>query len=231
MRLFNLFLVTFLSLSSFVFSEQDVFSVENSKQKKIEVKKKQSQKTIAYNLHERIINPNSPLCQYAAKNDIIALKKNLLSSKNIRANVNTICKNNESLFLISVKNDNYAVAKFLIENGANINIRNEAGVTALHIVAHKEIDNAEKFFNLLMRSKNLDLNAKDIEGYTPLMRAIEFEKVSIVSALVKRKADLNVKNNYGKDAKELANILLDGKKTDEERKNINAIINILNKNE
>ncbi len=196
-------------------------------------KTKNRQKSIsdAYNLIERVIDPNSPMCKYAVKNDIAAIKRMLLRSKNIKADVNTICKHNESLFLIAVKNDNYLVAEFLFRKGANVNIQNEAGVSALHIIAQKKSENADRIFNFLIKSKRLNVNLKDIEGYTPLMRAVEFEKIPMISALVEANSDLNVKNNYGHNVFDLANMSLDGKKTDKEKEISNNIINILNKNE
>ena len=199
--------------------------------KRILSNKTQATKKSAYNLSERTINPNSPMCQYAKKNDIIALKKALLKSNYSIGEINTICKNNESLFLIAVNNDNYLTAKFLLEKGADVNLQNKAGVSALHIISRCNTANMNKIFNLMLKNTRLNINIKDLEGYTPLMRAIEFENIQIVKTLVKNGADLNVKNNYGHNAMELAQLSLEGKKTDENRAISNKIIDILNNNE
>lgn len=204
----------------------------NSKTKKrVTNNSAQATKKNVYNLSERTINQNSPMCQYAKKNDIVALKKALLKSNYSIGEINTICKNNESLFLIAVNNDNYLTAKFLLEKGADVNFQNKAGVSALHIIARCNTANMNKIFNLMLKSTRLNINIKDLEGYTPLMRAIEFENIQIVKILVKSGADLNVKNNYGYNAIELAQLSLDGKKTDENIAISNKIIDILNNNE
>lgn len=204
---------------------------KSNKHKTKKVTSNKIQKRSAYNLSERTINTNSPMCQYAKKNDIIALKKALLKSNYSIGEINTICKNNESLFLIAVNNNNYLTAKFLLEKGADINLQNKAGASAMHIIARCNTANMNKIFNLMLKNKNLNVNIKDLEGYTPLMRAIEFENIQIVKALVKNGADLNVKNNYGYSAIELAQLSLEGKKTDENRAISKKIIDILNNNE
>jgi len=202
---------------------------KNSKiENKIFKKKNNNPKTSnIYKISERTIDVNSPMCQYAAKNDVISLRK-VLAMKNYKiSDVNTICKNNESLFLIAVKNDNFITAKFLLDNDADINLQNEAGVSALHIVARSNNVNTDRIFDLLIHSKKLDVNIKDTEGYTPLMRAVEFEKLSVIKSLIKHGAVLDVKNNYGKNALDLAQLALDGKKDSEERKISENIIDIL----
>ena len=179
-------------------------------------------------LSNKMVNVKSPLCQLAMKNDVLALKRILSKNNYKEQEVNTICKNEESLLFIAVKYDNYLTAKFLIEKGADVNLQNEAGVSPLHLLARINKKDTEKIINLFMEIRSLDKNAKDINGYTPLMRAVEFEKVDFVRQLVENGADIGVKNNYKLDALELAEKVLEGKKEDEDKNNIEKIIKILN---
>ena len=143
--------------------------------------------------------------------------------------VNTICKNHESLLMLAVKNNNYLTAKLLIEKGADMNIENVAGATILHIIARTDSKEADRILDLMIRHKNLNINAKDLEGYTPLMRAVEFEKITTIKQLVDMQADIDVKNNYGLNVMDLAKMSLEGKKTDEGREISRNIIKILEK--
>ena len=48
--------------------------------------------------------------------------------------------------------------------------------------------------------KKVDINQKDINGNTPLMRAIQKHRDDIVSLLIEKNANPNIKNNEGKTA-------------------------------
>ena len=100
-------------------------------------------------------------------------------------------------------------------------------MSALHIAARVDTPNMDRIFELLLHSRSLNINIKDAEGYTPLMRAVEFEKISVVRALVRLGADKNVKNNYGHTAVDLAKNISEGAKNNEEKAVSEAIVNIL----
>ncbi|MCU0547580.1 MAG: ankyrin repeat domain-containing protein [Oscillatoriaceae cyanobacterium Prado104] len=72
----------------------------------------------------------------------------------------------------------------LINNGANVVIRDSKQRTPLHYAATKEVA------ALLM----LDINARDEYGNTPLHRAVQDNRPEIVSFLIANGAELNVKN-------------------------------------
>ena len=200
------------------------------KEKKSEgIKATNEQLTATYAISNKTINLKSPLCQYAEKNDVVSLKRALMASNYKEEEVNTICKNHESLLMLAVKNNNYLTAKLLIEKGADMNIENVAGVTILHVIARTDSKEADRIIDLMIRHKNLNINAKDLEGYTPLMRAVEFEKITTIKQLVNMQADIDVKNNYGLNVMDLAKMSLEGKKTDEGREISRNIIKILEK--
>lgn len=201
--------------------------IKEKKQNAIRARDLQIPPASAYSVSARTVNLKSPMCQYAAKNDVVALKRALLASNYSVSEVNTICKYSESLFFIAVKNNNYLASKLLIEKGADVNFQNEAGVSALHIAARVDTPNMDRIFELLLHSRSLNINIKDAEGYTPLMRAVEFEKISVVRALVRLGADKNVKNNYGHTAVDLAKNISEGAKNNEEKAVSEAIVNIL----
>jgi len=180
---------------------------------------------------KKTIYVNSPLCEYAEKNDITSLRKSLLKVNYDVSKVNTICLNGESLLLRAVKNNNYLVAKLLIDSGADVNMQNVAGVSPLHIVARVDTKEMDKILYLLLHEKDIDINLKDAEGYTPLMRAVEFEKISVIEKLLKKKADKTIKNNYGYSAIDLANNVLSGKKTEEEIAISTHIVKLLNEDD
>jgi len=198
------------------------------KEKKSEgIKATNEQLNATYSISKKTINLKSPMCQYAEKNDVITLKRSLMSSGYSESEVNTICKNNESLLMIAVKNNNYLTAKLLLEKGADINTENIAGVTPLHIIARSDHKDADRILALMIRNTNLNINAKDLEGYTPLMRAVEYEKIEMIKKLVELKADLNVKNNYGFTVVDLAKMSMDGKKNEDEKNISKNILKLL----
>jgi ankyrin repeat protein len=82
------------------------------------------------------------------------------------------------------------VVKFLLDNGANINVVSQ-GKTALH--------NAVQFGNRamveLLLQRGADVKAKDGTGGTPLHEAAQNGFLSIVEVLLQHKADLNARNS------------------------------------
>lgn len=161
-------------------------------------KNKKTKDIVSYN--GQTVEVDNNLCKFVDTNDVVNLKKTLSMMRYGYKYVNWRCKNDTSLLLLAIEKDNYLSAKLLIEKGADPNLQDEAGVSPLHWVARNESENNSKIFALLMNSNGLNLNLKDIEGYTPLMRAVEFEKDDIVEALVKAGANVDIKNKYGKNA-------------------------------
>lgn len=88
-------------------------------------------------------------------------------------------------------NGNLAIVRFLLDHGADVNVDDEHGRTALHM-AHRDAEIVR-----LLVAKGADLNAKDDEGETPLHLAT---KESIMQALLAGGADVNAKNNKGETA-------------------------------
>ena len=56
----------------------------------------------------------------------------------------------------------------------------------------------------LIQNWKVNINSKDQFLSTPLILAVEYNQLSVVSYLLKKVADVNAKDEYGKDAMERA---------------------------
>ncbi len=83
------------------------------------------------------------------------------------------------------------VAGFLIDAGADLNLRDHEGFTALHAAVY---GNHDEIADLLLRS-GASVKAKDGYGNTPLMRA-SFRNPKMVEKLLQHGCDPYEKNNY-----------------------------------
>ena len=93
----------------------------------------------------------------------------------------------ENIERLIKKNYNYAL------------FRDEFGQTAFHICAKRNIYQIV----LLLISRLGDIDARDIHGRTPLMRAVEYGNLETISVLLFNYADPNIEDNEGKKAIEL----------------------------
>lgn len=86
------------------------------------------------------------------------------------------------------------ILDLLLANGADINARNDEGVTILHIVTD------EKAVPIMI-AKGADREARDKRGWTPLIaQAGERDSEEILAALLRAGADPNAKGNRGETA-------------------------------
>ncbi|MDQ6631887.1 MAG: ankyrin repeat domain-containing protein, partial [Verrucomicrobiota bacterium] len=83
-----------------------------------------------------------------------------------------------------------AVAKFLLENGANVNGLSVRNTTPLFLAAQS----GNRAMLELLISKGADVNAKDSSGRTALHLAAEQGFKAVVQLLVENKADVNAKD-------------------------------------
>lgn len=201
-------------------------------EKKAQVAKAKKSKTgenskvvVLYNGNS--VSIDNELCKMVSRNDVVNVKKTLSMMKYESKYVNWRCKHNTPLLLLAVEHNNFLVAKLLVEKGANVNLVDNAGVGVLHWIARNKNDVSMDMLSLILGTENVSINIRDIEGYTPLMRAVEFENTDVVNVLLERKADAYIKNNYGENAIKLARKKLESKRTNDNKVVIEKIVKLL----
>ena len=120
--------------------------------------------------------------------EIVALIRNSSEWKNYSENK----YENLSLFdLIQNGKINLAIKK--IQSGADVNAKNNDGLTPLHWASSNEHIEIVK----LLLEHGADVNAKNDDGYTPLYWASRKGHTEIVNLLLKYGADVNTKDDDG----------------------------------
>ena len=94
--------------------------------------------------------------------------------------------NTSHLHVAAVENDMES-AKWLIDNGADVNAQSEDGKTPLHLAAYGD---RQDIANMLI-AKGADVNAKDEDGATPLHVAALNNGMSVAEALIDSGANIN----------------------------------------
>jgi hypothetical protein len=106
---------------------------------------------------------------------------------------------NKQLIKASEKGDIKKVT-LLLENGADVNTKDNDGWTPLMHAAekgHKEVVE-------LLIEKGADVNTKDNDGWTPLMYASKNNDLEIIRLLLEKGANVNLTDKYGQTALILA---------------------------
>jgi len=94
------------------------------------------------------------------------------------------------------------VGWILLARGADVNEKGAHGETAVHWAAIARHHITDALDLLLMFQADVNVTDKDKE--TPLMKAIQATNYDAVELLLARGADLNIKNNQGKTALDIA---------------------------
>ncbi len=85
-----------------------------------------------------------------------------------------------------------AVVEALLAKGADVNAKDESGITALMWASgHLDVVQA-------LLAEGADVNAKRNDGLTLLMQASQLGHLDVVQALIDRGADVNAKDNSGR---------------------------------
>ncbi|GBM91402.1 hypothetical protein AVEN_204274-1 [Araneus ventricosus] len=98
------------------------------------------------------------------------------------------------------------VVRALIQSGASVNAKDFLGRTCLHLVVSPLVSfgpqiqfhilKKSRIINELLQHKNIDLNAVDSNGETPLMMAVKNEKNKAALRLLQINANPNICNNF-----------------------------------
>jgi len=119
---------------------------------------------------------------------------------------------NSALFM-SISKNKIDISKYLINNGANVNLLNIYNENVLFwAVVHKNNELVE-----LLCSKGCNINIFNNKGEHPLFLAIKLKEYEIVKILIKYKANLEMKENIYEDtpllaamkSEEIASLLID----------------------
>ena len=102
------------------------------------------------------------------------------------------------LILACYRNNN-EVAKFIIENGGDINGNSNMGTPLMAAIVKGNNEIAQ-----LLIEKKADLNLADKNGITALIYAVQFQNKTVLANLLQNKADKNHKDKEGKTAFEYA---------------------------
>jgi ankyrin repeat protein len=103
-------------------------------------------------------------------------------------------KEGDSTLTWAVVSRNIEIARFLIENGAEINESNQQGYTPLHWAAIRASSEMAK----LLIQNGANMNICDYENQTPLHKAGITGNVDVAKVLVEEGADIDIKDAYGR---------------------------------
>ncbi|KAM3595841.1 uncharacterized protein V6R79_003708 [Siganus canaliculatus] len=107
------------------------------------------------------------------------------------AKVDAQDKDMRTPLLEAIINNHIEVAHYLVQNGACVYHIEEDGYTGLHHAA--KLGNLE-IVNMLLETGQVDVNAQDSGGWTPIIWAAEHKHVAIIKALLNRGADVTIKD-------------------------------------
>ncbi|XP_023719400.1 fibronectin type 3 and ankyrin repeat domains protein 1 [Cryptotermes secundus] len=140
-----------------------------------------------------IFNPMdmSPLMQAVSRGDPQMVS--LMLSVGADVNVTSYRTGRTALMMACFKGET-GIAQLLIERGASWNICDRSGCTALHYA----VDGSQMETVELALHEGADIEAKDIEQWTPLMRGVVMgSSVQILKKLLERGALLNCIDRHG----------------------------------
>lgn len=140
----------------------------------------------------------------------------ILKNPQFKHNINDVNYLGETPLLLSLDNQNLKKAKFLIQNGSDILIKNSNNQNALHYFCkckhsltgyfrpysyYKKIKKEHTEFINFLLEKGIDINNKDDFGNTPILSFAQnvsnSSRMYFIRHLYNKGADLNVINNEG----------------------------------
>jgi len=130
-----------------------------------------------------------------------------------RANLEAACdRTGRTVLMVAASVENLDVLTVLVERRANLEATDRRGQTAL--MAAVERENSRLYGELpdavgdprldkwalvcFLLEQGADLEKRDIEGETPLMRAVGVENMELASFLIRRGADVNAQDASGR---------------------------------
>ena len=142
----------------------------------------------------------------AAVNGNVKILSSLLETG---ADINAVSEGLYTPLMMAVRCKHIDAVKFLMNQGADANLRDKKGYTALHYVAVY----CRSFDAIHLRCFNnrSDFNIRDADNYTPLIRAVKCLNLDVVNYLLQNGAYLDLKDRCGQRCLEF--LVDDGLKT------------------
>lgn len=137
-----------------------------------------------------LLRGNAALLDAAKKGNVARLQR-LVTPENINCR-DALGRNSTPLHLAAGYN-NYEVAEYLLENGADVNAQDKGGLIPLHNASsYGHVDIAA-----LLIKHNTKVNATDKWGFTPLHEATQKGRTQLCALLLAHGADPFTKNQEG----------------------------------
>jgi ankyrin repeat protein len=113
------------------------------------------------------------------------------------ADINSVDKEGNSLLMLAIREEGYALAEYLAKNKANLDLRNRLGENALMLAAFK----GNQLLVQTLVEAGADVNGT---GWTPLMYAAFNGQLNSIEYLVEKGAQINATASSGSSALMLA---------------------------
>jgi hypothetical protein len=137
---------------------------------------------------------------HCAKNGRTTSVKRLLSIRNINVNVKDDVHGSTPLHYAAV-NGHVEIARLLLQNGADVNVKSDDGFTPLHDAAF----NGHVDILHLLVENGADLEAQDSDGWRALHEAVCNVHLPFIQELISRyHVDINARRNDGETALKLS---------------------------
>ena len=132
-----------------------------------------------------------PLNRAVADNDIAAVRRLLAEGQKVNGKDKNY--NNISPLHVAVENGNVEIVKLLLDNGANVNARNESKLTPLMFI---DSDATPDLIKVLLNA-GAKVNARDESEEDVLLSTIDSISVDVLNALIKGGADVRHADKSG----------------------------------
>lgn len=118
------------------------------------------------------------------------------------ANVNSLMQDGVSLIGYAIAQNNMDLLQILIENGANVNYTGGDSWADIPLMTASRLglDNVVR----ILLTRNVDINAVDMNGNTALHTAALNSQLSVVKLLLEKNTNLDIQNKVGNTALHLA---------------------------
>uniref|UniRef100_A0ABD2XGY0 Uncharacterized protein n=1 Tax=Trichogramma kaykai TaxID=54128 RepID=A0ABD2XGY0_9HYME len=149
--------------------------------------------------NEEGLTPLHVISQTNILNNLIERFFEICDEKNQLVRINAQDKLGDSPLHMSLRHGNGKVTKFLLRRGADPNLANKEGSTALHFIEKRGVDDFTMgyFIKINKDNQKLLLDAQDKNGDTPLHLAVRYGKKKSIVSLLTNGADANVVNAEG----------------------------------